>query len=68
MLVCVDDVGCRRGRPGVLLPTEVAARQSDTSSKVASDYTIYGIVDSINMRCTRTYDKAKEAEACSWRK
>ena len=24
--------------------------------------------DTINMRGTRTYDKAKEAEACSWRK
>ena len=28
----------------------------------------YGIVDSINMRGTRTYDKAKEIVACSWQK
>ena len=66
-VVCVDDVGAGEGDL-VFCAYGSSARQSDTSSKVASDYTIYGIVDSINMRGTRTYDKAKEAEACSWRK
>ena len=66
-VVCVDDVGAGEGDL-LFCAYGSSARQSDTSSKVASDYTIYGIVDSINMRGTRTYDKAKEAEACSWRK
>ena len=61
-VVCVDDVGAGEGDL-VFCAYGSSARQSDTSSKVASDYTIYGIVDSINMRGTRTYDKAKEAEA-----
>ena len=66
-VVCVDDVGAGEGDL-VFCAYGSSARQSDTSKKVASDYTIYGIVDSINMRGTRTYDKAKEAEACSWQK
>ena len=45
-----------------------SARQSDTTKKVASDFSIYGIVDSIDMRGARTYDKAKEIVACSWQK
>ena len=45
-----------------------SARQSDTTNKVASDFSIYGIVDSIDMRVARTYDKAKETVACSWQK
>ena len=66
-VVCVDDVGAGEGDL-VFCAYGSSARQSDTSSKVASDYTIYGIVDSINMRGTRTYDKAKEIVACSWQK
>ena len=38
------------------------------TKKVASDFSIYGIVDSIDMRGARTYDKAKEIVACSWQK
>ena len=66
-VICVDDVGAGEGDL-VFCAYGSSARQSDTSSKVASDYTIYGIVDSINMRGTRTYDKAKEIVACSWQK
>ena len=66
-VVCVDDVGAGEGDL-VFCAYGSSARQSDTSKKVASDYTIYGIVDSTNLRGTRTYDMAKEAEACSWQK
>ena len=66
-VICVDDVGAGEGDL-VFCAYGSSARQSDTTNKVASDFSIYGIVDSINMRGTRTYDKAKEAEACSWRK
>ena len=51
-VVCVDDVGAGEGDL-VFCAYGSSARQSDTSSKVASDYTIYGIVDSINMRGTQ---------------
>jgi len=44
-----------------------SARQSDTSKKFATDYSIYGILDSIDLRGARTYDKAKENNACNWR-
>ena len=65
-VICVDDVGAGEGDL-VFCAYGSSARQSDTSKKVASDYTIYGIVDYIDMRGARTYDKAKEAFACSWR-
>ena len=66
-VICVDDVGAGEGDL-VFCAYGSSARQSDTTQKVASDFSIYGIVDSIDMRGARTYDKAKEAEACSWRK
>ena len=66
-VICVDDVGAGEGDL-VFCAYGRTARQSDTSKKVASDYSIYGIVDYIDMRGTRTYDKAKETEACSWQK
>ena len=66
-VVCVDDIGAGEGDL-VFCAYGSSARQSDTSKKVASDYSIYGIVDYIDMRGTRTYDKAKETEACSWQK
>lgn len=66
-VICVDDVGAGEGDL-VFCAYGSSARQSDTSKKLASDYSIYGIVDSINMRGARTYDKAKETEACSWQK
>ena len=65
-IVCVDDVGAGEGDL-VFCAYGSSARQSDTSQKVASDYTIYGIIDSIDMRGARTYDKAKETDVCSWR-
>ena len=65
-VICVDDVGAGEGDL-VFCAYGSSARQSDTSKKLASDYTIYGIVDYIDMRGARTYDKAKEAFACSWR-
>lgn len=66
-VICVDDVGAGEGDL-VFCAYGSSARQSDTSKKLASDYSIYGIVDSIDMRGARTYDKAKETEACSWQK
>ena len=64
-VICVDDVGAGEGDL-VFCAYGSSARQSDTSKKVASDYSIYGIIDSIDMRGQRTYDKAKETAACSW--
>ena len=64
-VICVDDVGAGLGDL-VFCAYGSSARQSDTSKKVASDYSIYGIIDSIDMRGQRTYDKAKETAACSW--
>lgn len=66
-VICVDDVGAGEGDL-VFCAYGSSARQSDTTKKVASDFSIYGIVDSIDMRGTRTYDKAKEIVACSWQK
>ena len=42
--------------------------ESDTSKQFASDYTIYGIIDSVDLRGKRTYDKAEEENPCSWQK
>jgi len=64
-VICVDDVGAGEGDL-VFCAYGSSARQSDTSKKFASDYTVYGVVDSIDMRGERTYDKAKETCACSW--
>ena len=66
-VICVDDVGAGEGDL-VFCAYGSSARQSDTTKKVASDFSIYGIVDSIDMRGARTYDKAKETGACSWQK
>ena len=63
-VVCVDDVGAGEGDL-VFCAYGSSARQSDTSKTTASDYTVYGIIDHIDMRGRRTYDKAKEAAACS---
>ena len=64
-VIAIDDVGAGIGDL-VFCAYGSSARQSDTSKKVASDFTIYGIIDSIDMRGKRTYDKAKETQACSW--
>jgi len=66
-VICIDDVGAGEGDL-VFCAYGSSARQSDTSKKVASDYSIYGIVDYIDMRGARTYDKAKETGVCSWQK
>ena len=66
-VICVDDVGAGEGDL-VFCAYGSSARQSDTSKKLASDYSIYGIVDYIDMRGARTYDKAKETDACNWQK
>ena len=66
-VICVDDVGAGEGDL-VFCAYGSSARQSDTTKKVASDFSIYGIVDYIDMRGARTYDQAKEIVACSWQK
>ena len=66
-VICVDDVGAGEGDL-VFCAYGSSARQSDTTKKVASDFSIYGIVDSIDMRGARTYENAKEIVACSWQK
>ena len=64
-VVCVDDIGAGEGDL-VFCAYGSSARQSDTSKDVASDFSVYGVIDSLDMRGKRTYDKAKETEACSW--
>jgi len=66
-VVCVDDVGAGEGDL-VFCAYGSSARQSDTSKNVASDFSVYGVIDSLDLRGKRTYDKAKETEACSWQK
>lgn len=66
-VICVDDVGAGEGDL-VFCAYGSSARQTDTSKGVASDYSVYGIIDSIDMRGERTYDKAKEADPCNWQK
>ena len=59
-VICVDDVGAGEGDL-VFCAYGSSSRQSDTSKLLATDYTIFGIVDSLTLRGIRTYDKAKEA-------
>lgn len=66
-VICVDDVGAGEGDL-VMCAYGSSARQTGTSQKTASDYSVYAILDSIDMRGKRTYDKAKETNACSWQK
>ncbi|NLV57610.1 MAG: EutN/CcmL family microcompartment protein [Clostridiales bacterium] len=64
-IICVDDVGAGEGDL-VVCAYGSSARQTPTSKNVASDFSIYAILDSIDIRGARTYDKAKEKNACSW--
>ena len=64
-VIAIDDVGAGEGDL-VFCAYGSSARQSDTSKKLASDFSVYGIIDTIDMRGMRTYDKAKETAACSW--
>ena len=65
--IMIDDVGAGVGDL-VFGAYGSSSRQSDTSRQFASDYTIYGIIDSVDLRGERTYDKAKEEDPCSWQK
>ena len=64
-VICVDDVGAGPGDL-VFCAYGSSSRQSDSTKDVASDYSIYGIIDSIEMHGSRVYDKAKEDFSCSW--
>ena len=64
-VVCVDDVGAGVGDI-VFCAYGSSSRQTDTTSDIASDYSIYGIIDSIDMYGSRVYDKAEEVFSCNW--
>lgn len=64
-VICIDDVGAGEGDL-VVCAYGSSARQTESSQGTASDYTVYAILDSIDMRGARTYDKAKEKNPCSW--
>ena len=64
-VICVDDVGAGVGDL-VFCAYGSSARQTDTSKRMASDFSIYGILDSIDIHGIRTYDKATEVGECSW--
>ncbi len=64
-VVCVDDVGAGVGDI-VFCAYGSSSRQTDTTSEIASDYSIYGIIDSIDMYGSRVYDKAEEVFSCNW--
>lgn len=55
-VICVDDVGAGIGEL-VFCAYGSSARQTDTSREYASDYSIYGIVDSIDIKSKRIYEK-----------
>jgi len=65
--IMIDDVGAGVGDL-VFGAYGSSSRQSDTSKPFASDYTIYGIIDSVDLWGLRTYDKAKEENPCNWPK
>ena len=64
-VICVDDVGAGVGDI-VFCAYGSSSRQTDTTSEIASDYSIYGIIDSIDMYGSRVYDKAEEVFSCNW--
>ena len=66
-LIMIDDVGAGVGDL-VFGAYGSSSRQADTSKPFASDYTIYGIIDSVDLWGLRTYDKAKEENPCNWPK
>ena len=66
-IICVDDVGAGEGDL-VICAYGSSARQTETSQKMASDFSIYAILDSIDIRSRRTYEKGGEADVCSWQK
>lgn len=64
-VVCVDDVGAGVGDL-VFCAYGSSARQSDTTKSMASDYSIYGIIDTMEIHGKNVYDKAKEVFPCNW--
>lgn len=58
-IICIDDVNAGEGDL-VFGAYGSSSRQTESSAKFASDYTIYGIIDSAEYHGTRIYDKAKE--------
>lgn len=66
-VICIDDVGAGEGDL-VFCAYGSSSRQSEYASKKASDFTIFGIVDSVDIRGQRTYDKGKEAGQCNLQK
>ena len=60
-VICIDDVGAGEGDI-VFCAYGSSARQTETSAQYASDYSIYGIVDSIDIGTVRTYDKARDVK------
>lgn len=58
-VVCVDDIGAGMGDL-VFCAYGSSSRQTPSTVEVASDYSIFGIIDSIDMRGVRVYDKGKE--------
>ena len=57
-VICVDDVGAGVGEL-VFCAYGSSARQTETTQKFASDYSIYGIIDSIDIKNVRVYEKSK---------
>ena len=60
-VICVDDIGAGVGEL-VFCAYGSSARQTDTSREYASDFSIYGIIDSIDIKNVRIYDKTNAGE------
>lgn len=66
-VICVDDVGAGKAT-WFFAPTAVPPGSRIHPKSTLRITPCTAIVDSINMRGLRTYDKAKEKTACSWQK
>lgn len=64
-VVCVDDVGAGLGDL-VFCSYGSSSRQTPSTQEIASDYSIFGIIDSMDIDGARAYDKAKEDNPCNW--
>lgn len=60
-VICVDDIGAGAGEL-VFCAYGSSARQTDTSGEYASDYSIYGIIDSIDIKNVRIFEKTNAGE------
>ncbi len=63
-VVCVDDVGAGFGDV-VFCAYGSSSRLSEHTKDIASDFSIYGIIDSIDIFGARAYDKAEEDFRCN---